>query len=107
MPNYGLATPAARGPSTSSTKQPSESLDTLRMNLGSAANHLTVAAKTMRRAVEAGVLKALHPLAVGPWIFARSTLDDSEVRRHFDSVQRRGIPAGPNHGQLRLEISTT
>jgi len=78
------------------------------MNLTEAAAHLQVAPKTLRRAVEHGDVKALHPLPDGPWVFNRADIDDPTFRQRFDNRQSDfATPAGPHDEQLTLEISTT
>src|SRR3954463_6113181 len=44
------------------------------LNLSKAAQLLKIAPKTLRLAGEAGETEAIHPLSVGPWIFARAAL---------------------------------
>ena len=78
------------------------------MNLTQAAAHLGVASKTLRRAVEQGEIKALHPLRHGPWVFNRTDLDDPTFRRRLEARLRGDIPpAGPDPRQLDLMKSTT
>jgi len=78
------------------------------MNLTEAAAHLGVAPKTLRRAVEHGDVKAIHPLPDGPWVLNRTDIDDPTFRQRFDDRQSGlATPAGPNHKQLTLDISTT
>ena len=45
------------------------------MTLTQAASALAVSAKTLRLAAERGEVEAQHPLADGPWIFNRSSLE--------------------------------
>ncbi len=78
------------------------------MNLTQAAAHLGIASKTLRRAVEQGEIKALHPLRHGPWVFNRTELDDPTFRRRLEARLRGEIPpAGPDPRQLDLMKSTT
>lgn len=72
------------------------------MNLGEAAVHVGVAAKTLRLAAERGEIKALHPLKYGPWIFLRADLDVAITEGRF-----RGGVAGHSSAQLALGISGT
>jgi excisionase family DNA binding protein len=44
------------------------------MNLTEAAAFLNVSARTLRLAVEAGEIRAEHPLSDGPWLFDRAEL---------------------------------
>ena len=50
------------------------------LNLSNAAKLLHIAPKTLRLAAEAGEIEAIHPLADGPWIFARAALTTSAAR---------------------------
>ncbi len=78
------------------------------MNLTQAAAHVGVAPKTLRRAVEHGDVKAMHPLPDGPWVFNRTDIDDPTFRQRFDNRQSGlATPAGPHDEQLTLELSTT
>jgi DNA invertase Pin-like site-specific DNA recombinase len=78
------------------------------MNLTEAAAHLGVAPKTLRRAVEHGDVKAMHPLPDSPWVFNRTDIDDPAFRQRFCSRQSSlATPAGPHDEQLKLEIATT
>lgn len=76
------------------------------MNLTQAAAHLGVAWRTVRRAVEEGLVKAVHPLRDGPWVFNITDLDDPSFRDQL-SERGNGSPAGPTESQLDLAISTT
>src|SRR3712207_8669939 len=53
----------------------------------SAAALLRVSPKTLRLAVEAGRIEAVHPLPDGPWIFDRAALSRSE--EHTSELQSR------------------
>ena len=75
------------------------------MKLGEAAQHLGIAAKTLRRAVDAGLLPAIHPLADGPWVFQRADLDAPVLRERLVGLQSEG--AGPSRAQLSLAIPGT
>lgn len=78
------------------------------MNLTQAAEYLGVSSKTVRRAVEQGDLKALHPLHDGPWVINRANLDNPGFREPFENrVSGKAPPAGPDSRQLDLTISTT
>lgn len=78
------------------------------MKLGEAAAYVKVSEKSLRRAVEQGVIEALHPMSVGPWIFNRDALDRPAARLRIEDIQR-GISrtTGPNPAQLILTISGT
>lgn len=59
------------------------------MNLTEAAGHLGISPKTLRLAAEAGEIEAEHPLADGPWVFARSVLDSNAAQSIVDRAHRR------------------
>lgn len=61
---------------------------------------LHVAPKTLKRAVAAGNLEALRPLANGPWIFRRQNLE-----QWYASQRARHDHAAPSSTQLDLAIS--
>jgi hypothetical protein len=71
------------------------------MTLKSAAEELGVAPLTLRRAAERGEIAADHPLANGPWVFDRKSLE----RLGPITGARRG--GKPLPGQLTLGISDT
>ena len=79
------------------------------MNLTQAAAHLGVAAKTVRRAAEGGLIQADHPLHDGPWVFNRFDIEDPAVRQRVTQQRRtsEAAPTGPAQKQLELAISTT
>jgi DNA invertase Pin-like site-specific DNA recombinase len=78
------------------------------MNLTQAAAYSGVSSKTLRRAVERGVVKACHPLFDGPWIFKRENLDSPSARSFIDRVLMRGYtPTGQVSKQKSLFKSTT
>lgn len=73
------------------------------LNLTQAADYLGTATKTLRRAFDRGLVKALHPLPDGPWIFEKNELD------RVQDLFKRGLkdPAGPAAEQMNLVIPTT
>jgi hypothetical protein len=75
------------------------------MNLTQAAKYLGVALATLRNAIQAGQIPALHPLPVGPWILRRADLDTPNAKR----LNQRAAtdPAAPDPRQLTLVIPTT
>ncbi len=77
------------------------------MNLTEAANHLGVAAKTLRRFAEHGDVKAMHPLHDGPWVFNSTDLENPSFRARLEQRLSGTTPAGPDVRQLALAISTT
>lgn len=78
------------------------------MTLTQTAALIGVNSKTLRLAVERGEFKAEHPLADGPWIFNRNTLDTGAVAALIERVrahnQRTEIPTDK---QAFLNLSVT
>ena len=58
------------------------------MNLTTAAQFLGISSITLRRAVERSEIVAEHPLADGPWIFSRTTLESAAAKTLISRVQR-------------------
>ena len=78
------------------------------LNLSDAARVLSIAPKTLRLAAEAGEIEARHPLADGPWIFARAALATDAAKSTVERARRRAkYPAGPDSDQQNLFLSTT
>ena len=78
------------------------------LNLSNAAKLLHIAPKTLRLAAEAGEIEAIHPLADGPWIFARAALTTSAARSITERArQNPGYPAGSDPDQQSLFSSIT
>ena len=78
------------------------------MNLTEAAGFLKLSPRTLRLAVEAGKLRAEHPLSDGPWIFNRTELTTSAAQRLTDRVHRGNKrPAIPAENQSGFEFSST
>ncbi len=78
------------------------------LNLTQAAAHLGVSPKTLRLAVEGGEIEAIHPLADGPWIFSRVSLDGSAAKEVVQRAERSTkYPAGPHPDQQTLFPSMT
>ena len=78
------------------------------MNLTQTATFIGVSPRTLRLAVEHGEIKAEHPLADGPWIFNKNTLDKNAVAALLERVHahsKRG--AIPVEKQGFLDLSTT
>ncbi len=59
------------------------------LTLTEAGTYLDVAPRTVRHAIERGVIIAQHPLPDGPWILRRQDLDTVSVREAMNSVRRR------------------
>ena len=78
------------------------------LNLTQAASMAGVAPKTLRRAAERGEIRALHPLADGPWLFRRADLEGPAVRSLLERARSGGKhPAGPDLAQETLFPSAT
>jgi DNA invertase Pin-like site-specific DNA recombinase len=78
------------------------------LNLSDAAKILKIAPKTLRLAAEAGEIKAIHPLADGPWIFARNDLMTPAARSITERArQNPKYPAGSHPDQQNLFPSIT
>jgi len=60
------------------------------LNLTDGARYLGVSTITLRRAVENGELAADHPLADGPWVFNRKTLDSDAAKKIAERSSARG-----------------
>jgi DNA invertase Pin-like site-specific DNA recombinase len=78
------------------------------MNLTEAAVFLSVSAKTLRLAVEAGELRAEHPLSDGPWLFDRGELTSAaaeRIKQRARNSNRRSALPGEN--QRDLQFSNT
>jgi DNA invertase Pin-like site-specific DNA recombinase len=78
------------------------------MNLSEAAAFLNVSARTLRLAVEAGELRAEHPLSDGPWLFERGELISPAAepvkQRARNSSRRSAVPV---EDQRDLQFSST
>lgn len=79
------------------------------MTLVDAARLVGVAHLTLKRAIERGVVKALRPVARGPWIVERAELLKPEVRERITKRPRAGAdaPAEQPSAQLTLGIPRT
>ena len=78
------------------------------MNLTEAAAFLNVSAKTLRLAVEAGELRAEHPLSDGPWLFHRQELVSPAAQRVKERAHKGGRRSGlPAENQSDLQFSST
>jgi len=75
------------------------------MNLTQAAAYLGTTTTTVRKAVEAGRIPALHPLAHGPWLLRR---DDLDVAKESKAIKKsESGPSAPHPAQLPLVIPRT
>ena len=74
------------------------------MNLTDAARSLGISQRTLRLAVEHGELSAEHPLAIGPWVFKRETLQGKAALELVERVRtRRADPAIPPDQQALFD----
>lgn len=71
------------------------------LTLTQAAKRLGVTSKTVRRAIDRGLLDADHPLPFGPWIIRRDALDDPALRASLASPGTKR----PAEGQQNFKIS--
>jgi DNA invertase Pin-like site-specific DNA recombinase len=78
------------------------------MNLTRAAAFLGISPKTLRLAVERGEIEAQHPLAQGPWVFIRRSLETPAAAALVQRVRPLGqTPTVPADQQENFEFSTT
>jgi DNA invertase Pin-like site-specific DNA recombinase len=78
------------------------------LNLNRAAALLRISPKTLRLAVEAGRIDAVHPLPDGPWIFSRAALNKPAALDLVSQARKSpNHPAGSPPGQEALPFSTT
>jgi hypothetical protein len=77
------------------------------LNLNRAAALLRISPKTLRLAVEAGRIDAVHPLPDGPWIFSRAVLTGPAAMDLASQARRNpNHPAGSPPGHEALPFST-
>lgn len=78
------------------------------MNLTEAAKVLGISPRTLRLAVEGGIIAAEHPLTDGPWVFNRRALETEATVKLVERVRYQGrSPAKPMTGQNSLDFSIT
>ena len=78
------------------------------MNLTQAAAFLDINSQTLRLALERGEIPAEHPLAGGPWIVSRNSLEADASKRLASRVHdRKHASAIPAANQGTLDISDT
>ena len=78
------------------------------LNLGKAAQLLSVAPRTLRLATEAGEIEAVHPLPDGPWIFSRAVLTTSAGHAITERARQNSkYPTGSLPDQQNLFSSIT
>jgi DNA invertase Pin-like site-specific DNA recombinase len=78
------------------------------MNLTEASAYLGISGPPLRKAVEKGQIKGIHPAQDGPWIFNRKDLETSEVELVVAAIKRRRkTPAKRSDENLSLFKSGT
>ena len=78
------------------------------MNLTEASAFLGISGAPLRRAVENGQIKGIHPVQDGPWIFNRKDLDTSATKEVVEAIKsRRKTPAKRYGNELSLFESST
>jgi DNA invertase Pin-like site-specific DNA recombinase len=78
------------------------------LNLSAAAAAMGTTNRTVRLAIERGEIKALRPLAHGPWVLNVSDLPAGKLTRPANaSNSGAGTPAVPGAEQLPLDLSRT
>ena len=78
------------------------------MNLTEASAFLGISGAPLRRAVENGQIKGIHPVQDGPWIFNRKDLDTSATKEVVEAIKsRRKTPAKRYDNELSLFESST
>jgi hypothetical protein len=78
------------------------------LNLSQAAHLVGVANRTLRVAIERGDIAAERPIACGPWILNRQTLQGEGAARFLERVRLGRLhPTVPPSAQASLDLSTT
>jgi DNA invertase Pin-like site-specific DNA recombinase len=78
------------------------------MNLTEASAYLGISGSPLRKAVEKGQIKGIHPVEDGPWVFKRKDLDTPETKTVVEAIKsRRKTPAKRYDGKLSLFESST
>jgi len=78
------------------------------MNLTEASAYLGISTAPLRKAVERGQIKGIHPAPDGPWIFNRKDLETSEAELAVAAIKsRRKTPAKRSDENLSLFQSST
>ena len=78
------------------------------MNLTEASAYLGISGPPLRKAVEKGQIKGIHPAQDGPWIFNRKDLETSEAELAVAAIKsRRKTPAKRSDENLSLFKSGT
>ena len=79
------------------------------INLSQAAKLLGTTRNTLRDAIERGEVAAERPIACGPWILNRKSLQSEEVRQFVERVRsaQTAHPTRADSKQCSLDLSTT
>jgi DNA invertase Pin-like site-specific DNA recombinase len=79
------------------------------INLSQAAQLLGTTRNTLRDAIEHGEIAAERPIACGPWILNRKSLQSEDARRFMERVRsaQAAHPTRANSKQCSLDLSTT
>ena len=78
------------------------------MNLTEASASLGISPQPLRKAVERGQIKGIHPVQDGPWIFNRKDLETQEAKMVVEAIKnRRKTPAKRYDEKLSLFKSST
>ena len=73
------------------------------MNLTEASAYLGISSPPLRKAVEKGQIKGIHPAQDGPWVFNRKDLETSEAELVVAAIKsRRKTPAKCSDENLSL-----
>jgi len=78
------------------------------MNLSQAARLVGVSNRTLRLAIERGYIAAERPIACGPWVLNKQSLENEKASRLLDRVRLgKSSPTVPSSEQATLDLSTT
>jgi DNA invertase Pin-like site-specific DNA recombinase len=78
------------------------------MNLSQAASLVGVSNRTLRLAIEHGYIAAERPIACGPWVLNKQSLEKESASRLLDRVRLgRSSPTVPSSKQAVLDLSIT
>jgi len=78
------------------------------LNLSQAARLVGVSNRTLRLAIERGYIAAERPIACGPWVLNKQSLENEKSSRLLEQVRLgRHSPTVPSPAQTVLDLSTT
>ncbi len=78
------------------------------LNLSQAARLVGVSNRTLRIAIERGYIVAERPIAYGPWVLNKQSLENENASRRLDRVRLgRSSPTVPSSEQTVLDLSIT